>query len=71
MGSNQSDINQHRKVSQNNGGVKAKIFPQLDYDTDQLGGKVGPCKVDGKAGDEADARRPHPLFWILLPAHKI
>ena len=58
MGSNQSDINQHRKVSQNNGGVKVK----LDYDTDQLAGKVGRCKVDGKAGDEADARRPHPLF---------
>ena len=67
MGSNQSDINQHRKVSQNNGGVKVK----LDYDTDQLAGKVGRCKVDGKAGDEADARRPHPLFGILLPAHKI
>ena len=29
------------------------------YGTYQLGGEVGLCKVDDKAGDKADARRPH------------
>ena len=47
-----------------------QVFTAINV-TDQLGGEVGPCKVDGKASNKADAWKPHPFQGILSPANDV
>ena len=49
---------------------EVKVFTAING-TDQLGGEVGPCNVDGKASNKADARSPHPLLGVFSPANNV